>query len=354
MMPNITSTHEPARYACEPGQLERDRGDILSIWRSGLSNVGQQRAKYDWFYLGGEAGEPIVSLLRHAGGSQPVGVAAAGRRRAIWKDRLVQAGVLVDLAVVPEHRTLFPALLLQRSLQRAVPENLALLYGFPNPKAVPVFQRVGYAKALDVRRFVRVLRSDRYLRRYLPGWAAAAASRPLDLLATCWDAIRVPVPRTHKSTWTTTVDPRVDSLWASTEKGAGPVLVRDARFLRWRFDRMPGCAFRYLNIEARDGRLEAWFACEDRDGFLMVRDFWTSGGCDRLDPSVVSVLIREARKAGCPAISVEFGGSAKIVCSLESAGFSERGRRPFFAYFGPGHLPVDDANWYVTSADEDE
>ena len=354
MMSNVASTQVHARYACNPAQLERDRGDILSIWRSGLSNVNHQPAKYDWFYLGSESGEPLVSLLRHAGDGHAVGVAAAGRRRAVWKDRIVQAGVLVDLAVVPEHRSLFPALLLQRSLQRAVPETLALLYGFPNPKAIPVFQRVGYGKALDVRRFVRVLRSKRYLRRHLPGWAAAAASHPLDLLATCWDAIRSPTRQTLVSNWSATVHPRVDDLWASTDKGLGPIMVRDSRFLRWRFDSMPGSAFRYLNIETPDGRLEAWFVCEDRDGFLMVRDFWTRGGHDRLDPSVVSVVIREVRKAGYPAISVEFGGSTDIIRSLESAGFSERGLRPFFAYFGPGPVSTGGATWYVTSADEDE
>ena len=83
--------------------------------------------------------------------------------------------------MLPEHRSLFPALLLQRSLQQSVPGDLAALYGFPNPRAVPVFTRVGYRKTLDVRRFVRVLRSGEYLRRHFPGWVAALIARPLDL-----------------------------------------------------------------------------------------------------------------------------------------------------------------------------
>ena len=342
------------RYRCEPADLLRDREEILSIWRGALGNVANQPAKYDWFYMGNEAGSPVVSLLRHGDTGRCIGVAAAGPRRASWDGRDVHVGVLLDLAVVPEHRSLFPALLLQRSLQQAVPGRLAALYGFPNPRAVPVFARVGYAKTLDVRRFVRVLRSGGYLQRRLPAWAAALVSRPLDLAMSAWTGVRSPGPGSFRAAWSTEVEARVDGLWETAAHGNGPILVRDSNFLRWRFDRMPGKAFRHLNVDAGDGRMAAWFACEEDGGTLVVRDFWTSGGYDAIDPSIVLLLLREARKSGCSAVSLEFGGSEKIIRVLEAAGFSERSRRPFFSYFSPGSTLAGDADWYVTSADEDE
>jgi len=341
-------------YRCEPADLDRDRQDILSIWRGNLSNVAGQAAKFDWFYMDGEAGSPIVSLLVHAESGRRVGIAAAGPRRASWNGRVVHIGVLVDLAVVPEHRSLFPAMLLQRSLQQSVPGSLAALYGFPNPRAAPVFARVGYSKTLDVRRFVRVLRSRVYLRRRVPGWAAALVARPLDLAISLWAGRRAPEPERFKAAWSSEVEARVDALWEDAEHGNGPILVRDARFLRWRFDRMPGKAFRYLNVEDGDGQLAAWFACEDDGETLAVRDFWTIGGYDSIDPSLVGLLLREATKTGCSAVSLEFGGASNIVRILEAAGFSERSRRPFFSYFGPGSVLSGDTGWYVTSADEDE
>ena len=353
-MPSATSPREFSGYICERANLVSDREDILSIWKGALSNVARQTAKYDWFYVGSEAGAPIVSLLRHVSSDRRVGVAAAGPRRATWNGRGVRVGVLVDLAVVPEHRSLFPALLLQRSLQQAVPGELAALYGFPNPRAVPVFTRVGYSKALDVRRFVRVLRSGGYMRRHLPGWAAAPIAHLLDLLMRAWDAVRSPAPATYRAGWSTEVDPRVDDLWKVAAHGNGPVLVRDSSFLQWRFSRMPGITFRFLNVEAGDGGLIAWFACEDDGESLVVRDFWTGGGCDRIDRPVVMLLLREAKNAGYSAVSVEFGGSDNIVRVLGSAGFTERSRRPFFAYFAPESTAPRDAAWYVTSADEDE
>ena len=354
MTVSATPPRESSGYRCEPANLISDQADILSIWSGNLGNAAKQAAKYDWFYLGSEAGCPVVSLLRHEETGRRVGIAAAGPRRAFWNGRDVRIGVLVDLAVLPEHRSLYPALLLQRSLQQSVPGDLAALYGFPNPRAVPVFTRVGYTKTLDFRRFVRVLRSGDYLRRHFPGWLAGLVAWPIDMAMTLVDFLRSPRTKGLKAAWSIAVNPRVDDLWAMAPRGNGPILVRDASFLRWRFDRMPGMSVRYLNVVAADGRLTAWFACEEDGVTLMVRDFWTSAGHDGINPSIVMLLLREARRSAYSAVWLEFGGSERIVQVFEAAGFAERDRRPFFSYIDPESTPVCDAEWYVTSADEDE
>lgn len=345
---------KPPGYHCEAANLARDREEILSIWRGNLGNEASLAAKYDWFYTKSEAGSPVASLLCHAASGRHVGFAAAGPRRAIWNGRDVRIGVLVDMAVVPEHRSLFPALLLQRSLQQSVPGELAALYGFPNPKAAPVFARVGYTKVLEVPRLVRVLRSGTYLRRYLPGWAARLLAYPLDLLMTARDCVRVSGRSGLKASWRKDADSRADALWREASHGAGLIMVRDARFLRWRFDQKPGSGSRYLVVEGGDGRLVAWYACEDDGETLVVRDFWTRGGYDKLESSVVWLLLRAAKKGGYSAVSLEFGGSGNIDRSFETAGFSVRSRRPYFTYLGPQPSAAGKTAWYVTSADEDE
>ncbi len=345
---------EASGYSCEPANLLRDREAILSIWKGNLGLEASLAAKYDWFYTKSEAGSPVAMLLRHAGTDQPVGVAAAGPRRASLNGRSVCIGVLVDMAVVPEHRSLFPALLLQRALQKTVPGDFAALYGFPNPKAVPVFTRVGYTRAFDVGRYVRVLRPGRYLRRYLPRWIARVLGRPLDNLMPAWDALRAREAQAFKVRWRADADPRADDLWMAAPHGDGPIGVRDSNFLRWRFDQKPETTTRYLIVEADDGRLIAWFACEDDGATLVIRDFWTSRGFDGMDSPIVWLLLREARRSGYSAVSVEFGGSANIVRVLKTAGFSERNQRPLFSYFHPESAFAHATAWYVTSADEDE
>ncbi|MGH8863057.1 MAG: hypothetical protein ACREVZ_00170 [Burkholderiales bacterium] len=349
-----TPARETPAYTCERADLARDRDAILAIWRGNLGREASLAGKYDWFYTKGEAGSPIAMLLRHASSSLPVGIAAAGPRRAIWCGRNVRIGVLVDMAVVPEHRSLYPALLLQRALQQTVPGEFAALYGFPNPKAAAVFVRAGYSRTIEVRRYVRVLRPGTYLRRRLPGWVARLLGPPLDLLLAAWDSLRARGSRAFSANWRADADPRVDDLWRATPHGTGPIAVRDLSFLRWRFDHKPAAAFRYLMVEGGGGRLVAWFACEDDETTLVIRDFWTGEGCDGLDPSIVWLLLREARKGGYSAVSMEFGGSAVIFRTLEAAGFAARSSRPFFSFFGPGPASARAAAWHVTSADEDE
>jgi hypothetical protein len=350
----MSASRQSSSYSCEAADLVRDRPTILSIWNACLSNVSGQEAKYDWFYMRGEAGPPIVSLLRHTASGLPVGVAAAGRRRALWKGHEACIGVLVDLAVLPKHRSLYPALLLQRSMQNAVPGELAAVYGFPNPRAATVFARVGYAQVLVVRRFVRVLRSRPYLERSLAPWAAIPLARILDAVSVVRDRLKFAAPGGPGARWSDRVDPAVDLLWRKSPPGPGPILIRDSAFLRWRFEQMPGKIVRFLNIAGHDGRLTAWFACEGAGDSLLIRDFWTEAGFERIDANALMLLLREARGAGFAAVSVEFGGSERISRALESAGFSERGRRPFFAYFGGEATSGEQNGWYVTNADEDE
>src|SRR3546814_9956247 len=90
--------------------------------------------------------------------SDLVGVGISGPRQMLFGGRRVSAGGLVDLAVLPAHRSLGPALTLQTALMEAGAKRFDLLYGFPNPKAAAVFRRVGYAPLGELSRHARVLR----------------------------------------------------------------------------------------------------------------------------------------------------------------------------------------------------
>src|SRR5690606_29681365 len=122
-----------------------------------LGEDARMARKYDWFYRSCPFGEPLTLLLRHEESGEWVGVASAGRRPMLMGGRRVQAGVLVDLTVLPAHRSLWPALSLQMALMEAGLKRFDLLYGFPNPKAAALFRRVGYIPLCSIVRWARVL-----------------------------------------------------------------------------------------------------------------------------------------------------------------------------------------------------
>ncbi|MBL8262489.1 MAG: hypothetical protein JNM58_08690 [Xanthomonadaceae bacterium] len=347
----------PPAYAARDGDAARDRDAVLAVWQGNLGQDARMAAKYDWFYLRAPAGAPVMQLLAHAGAAAPVGACSAGRRRMLRDGLEIRAGVLVDLAVTPEHRTLGPALILQQGLFAAGKRELDQLYGFPNPKAAPVFKRIGYRKLGDMVRHARVVRHALYVQRRatrLPAPLAAVAGAFFDIGTGLRDRWRVGGSALHAH-WHDRA-PDIDALWSASPKPSALTAVRDAAHLRWRFDDAPVDAslppFRHLLL--RDARGDAaWFATRADAHTLHVHDAWTRDGGATPSPAIVLSLLRAARKAGFSVVSVELATNAARLQPWRDLGFEARGQRPVFGTdFNAG--AEGDADLHLVSADEDE
>jgi hypothetical protein len=342
-------------YVAHDGEPLRDRDTVLSLWSGNLGQQDRIASKYDWFYLGCPHGPPLLQLLRHTPSESWVGTACAGRRRMRWHGHDIRAGVLVDLAVVPEHRSLGPALILQQGLIEAGSRQLDLLYGFPNPKAAAVFKRIGYTRLTDIVRHARVLRHGRYLRSRMPGWLAAPAGAMADVVFAAVDAVRrLSSSRMHAS-WSERADPRMDALWSASPQGDGLVGVRDRTHAKWRFDECPLARTRYLLVSAPgQDTLQAWFATQVEGETLHVRDYWSAEGINGIDSACLLALLAAARDAGHASVSVEIAASEAHVQSWARYGFVPRSRRPVFGRWSAAQDAEAVQDLFLTSADEDE
>ena len=352
----MNASASPPQYSTRNGDLAIDREAVLAVWQGNLGQDVRMAAKYDWFYGRAPAGPPLLQLLMHAGTPAPVGVCAAGRRRMLRDGHEVRAGVLVDLAVTPAHRSLGPALILQQGLFAAGQRELDLLYGFPNPKAAPVFKRIGYRKLADMLRYARVVRHASYLRRRmakLPAFVAAPLGALIDLGQRMRDVWRFPHARRMRAQWQDRA-PDIQALWNASPKPAALTALRDAAHLRWRFDDAPTVdgqpPFRHLQL-SEGGATAAWFATRADAGTLHVHDFWSRDGA-LPSPAVVSALLRAARAQGHAAVSIELATSEARLRPWRQLGFEARGQRPVFGILrGASDEAVD---LHLTSADEDE
>lgn len=345
----------PPPYAVRAGDPQADRDAVLAVWRGNLGDDARMTAKYDWFYLRAPAGTPLLQLLFHVDADAPVGACSAGRRGLLRDGQPLRAGVLVDLAVAPEHRSLGPALMLQQGLFAAGQRELDLLYGFPNPKAAPVFKRIGYRPLGEMIRYARVVRHAPYLRRRLPklpGFAATPLGALIDFGHRLRDALRHPRSHALRAQWHQLV-PDIAALWDASPKPRAITAQRDAAHLRWRFDDAPttdGVApFRHLTLHRGDAMV-AWFATRSEDHTLHVHDFWTATGATP-QPAEVLALLRAARAQGLAAVSIELATSDARLAPWRALGFEARSRRPLF---GAGPAVEDEIDLHLTSADEDE
>ncbi|GGK08995.1 hypothetical protein [Luteimonas terricola] len=337
-------------YTVHEADIERDRDLILGLWRGNLGEDARMARKYDWFYRQCPLGAPLTLLLRHEESGEWVGVGSAGPRQMLMGGSRVLAGVLVDLAVLPVHRSLGPALILQTALMKAGAKRFELLYGFPNPKAAAVFKRVGYAPLGELTRYVRVLRHGDYARRRVPALLAGPAGWALDAL----DRLRLRARSVRlQGQWQARADATLGALWSLAGAGDGPVAVRDLAFLRWRFDQSPLVEVRYLVVRDADGGALAWFAGEARVHGLHVHDFWSRRGAVGPTRAELATLLRSARGAGHASVSVELGAAA-ATSAWGAAGFAAREARPVFGRSSGASQEAFAARLWLTSADEDE
>lgn len=349
----MSSDAAPLPYTVEQGDVGRNREAMLALWRGNLGDEARMLAKFDWFYRDCPFGAPSVCLLRHESEAAPVGVAVAAARRMQVDGAAGNAGLLVDLAVRPQHRSLGPAMTLQTALAETAGKRFALLYGFPNPKAAPVFKRVGYGKLGEILRHVRVLRHSTYLARRMPKPLAAIAGVFVDMGVRLRDGWRSRSDVRLHAQWSDLVDARFDALWQASAPTQGVFAIRDAAFARWRFDACPLEKTRYLLLSDANDTLLAWFACQVHEDILHVRDFWSITAAQGMSRPHVDALLRAAGAAGHVAVSVEMATRAERLAGWQATDFLVRSQRTVFGKWSDGR-DASSADLYFTSADEDE
>lgn len=342
-------------YLAVTADVVRDRTSILALWSQGLSHRGMPESKFDWYYERNPEGPPLAVLLLHGPDQESVGVASAGRRRMRFGDETVLAGTLVDFVVVPRHRTLFPAILLQKKLRRRARESFGITFALPNSGASAAIGRAGYRVIGYMVRRACVLRSAGYLSRHLPAGASALIGTIIDCVRLGSVGLRTLVTPGFRAQWLDRPDSRFDELWERAVARDVLMGVRGSAFLSWRFVDCPLRAHSLLALfSTTDQRLVAYAACEKQAQTLHVRDFL-------VDPAEAGAwvrlwldLYREAFHAGHAVISVEFLGSERIQRGLAAAGMVERERRPFYAAAADRWMGLMQGNsWYITCADED-
>src|SRR5690606_18533574 len=192
-----------------------------------------------------------LQVLRPGTGHEVLGTAGVGWRRMRAGARTLRGGLLADMAVLPGHRTLGPAMQLQRAASdRALAEG-DLVYGFPNANAVPVVKRLGYVHLGDMVLYVRALRHAPYLERRLPRPLATLLGRAIDTAFALRDRLRNLHRGALHAQWSEGPLDLVHPRWPRPGMLEG---VRDRAALEWRFAHNPLAAAGQARRVARQGR----------------------------------------------------------------------------------------------------
>jgi hypothetical protein len=348
---------QPA-YRVEAGDVATDRERILALWqRCGIgTSAAENAARYDWFYLQNPQGRGRVYLLLVPGSDEPVGAVGVGARRFRARGARQHgfSGILVDFVVHPAHRSLYPALLLQRSACAQEFEHCGFLYGLPLARAVPVVARLPGATRFDSDTHVRVLQSAAFIRsRFprMPAWMARIAGA-------CADAVL------HTAAYTAAllssgvqcrpVEGQPPDCSACLEQAVDEgisVGERSPATLAWRI-RAPGRALAMCTFHDGDGAMIGYAMHAMERGSLSVVDFLVPRDSRRARGCWLA-LARRASRLGAGLVRVEFGGAERVKQQLRSAGYMRWSSRPGYVIQRDGTDRQLDGQWWFTRFDQD-
>jgi hypothetical protein len=343
-------------YRVEIGEPRRDRDRILDSWRRSGFAVGiDAAARYDWFYLDNPRGPARVYLLFH--GDELVGSMGAGTRvfESGRGERPLHGAVLVDFVVHPAHRSMFPALLLQRTARESELRTMDLVYGLPEAKAAPIFKRLGSSLQFASGSYVHVLRSANYAITRVPRVVV-----PLVRLL-CWFLDRARLASTWllcrlyglRTQWLRELPAGIDAFWARAKHLDGCATgERNRAFLDWRFRSQREPCYLAVTRAGREG-LVAVFVCRRERTDLQVLDVLIADRAGTKVPKFLALSLA-AWSLGVESVRVIFGGCPGAQRALVRAGFFLRDQRPCFVMRGEraGNTALP-PEWWLTKADED-
>jgi hypothetical protein len=343
MVAAMSESTSAAVYTVRPMNAADDRESLLRIWARNMSDeriAAVVTERFRWLYEQNPAGPARTWLIISPKG-EIVGCGSVIPREMRISGTAVKGGVLADFAVEREHRSVGPAIQLQRAILESVRDgDLDFIYGWPNDKSRGVIKRAGYAIAGESALWTKLLRSREQLEKRMgkltariPGAAVLLgfSAGLADLALLSMDGVRLlPGMLKWRAEVLTRADSRFDSLAAQTA-GNSIEGKRNSAHLNWRYAGFTTAQYRFLLLTERGSvRRPVGYAVYTLHGtHAVLADFF----CEDMDEQMTPLLLRAAlcaRREGATQMSLNFVGAEEFSRRLGTLQFFRRdGGRAF-------------------------
>jgi hypothetical protein len=315
--------------------LINDRQEMLDILERHFGSSQEER--FDWRHTLNPAGESWAWFVYERDTNATVAMAAVFPRQLYIDGKLLVCGQVGEFAVEATHRSLGPAVLMQRTTFEPVNSGaLAVCYDCPpHDQGMSTFVRLGMPANCEVTRYALPLRSDEFLEKRLgKGVWTQLLVRPANMV------LRMRRTRRHASGLEIRkYDGRFSEEFSRLDRLVSTTGVvracRSAEYLNWRFKddpsgttQMPcGNMGGYRLLEARRAGELVAFAIFfiQTDGVASVIDLF---GVDlhQNGSSLLEAVIEVCRKENVSSVHGFSSESNELSALFRNAGFSARER----------------------------
>lgn len=336
-----------------PGDVETDSRAVIGLLSSHL-NPAYDRQRFDWVYQRNPAGpgrfwvavDDSTGELIGTAGALPRELCVAGARLVGW--------VLTDFCISETHRSLGPALQLQRAcLEQLAADGARVWYDFPGRGMEAVYRRLGVSSHTSLRRFVRPLRTYAKLRERL---GSSLLARPASIAADLALAWTTRTPKSAAAVGVAIHSARCGEEFTALARRESPqrglCVWRSAEYLNWRYRDNPIQPHDLVTARC-EGRLVAYAALtRDTEAPTLVDLFGEGEPLRALIATTVSLL----RTRGAMGVNAWLRDSHPWAALLQALGFRPRETAPVIVGFSAGSScarAIEDGGWFLTYGDRD-
>lgn len=329
--------------------LDRELAELIRVFEVGFRMEGSLD-RFRWLYQENPDGPATAWVVVDDETGQIVGSTAVFPRRIriAGDERPTLAWNCGDFAILQKYRTMGAAVKLRRAARDAVDAGqIAFLYAHPNDRMLAVHLRAGHSVMGRMVRHARPLR----------------LTTGIDLA----DRLSVPLLRMwSKSPWrrrsldveVVPADLLPDDIDAVDEAMAGRIgtaVVRDRRYLEWRFGRNPIYRSQVLVARAR-GRPVGFLVFAMKDNVCLVKDWLATTAVAR--DELFRALTDELQKHAAVSVSIVALETHPDLPALRRLGFVRRAETSSVVTYAAASNPARDAlidpgRWYMTVGDRD-
>jgi hypothetical protein len=314
------------KLVVRPADWESDSAPLLKLLQEQLSPSIDQR-RFDWLYKLCPSGEARVWVAMDPDSGKLAGAAAAFPRRIRIGDRIELGCVFGDFCVSPEHRSLGPAIQLQRKcLDSVMNGEFTAAYDLPSASMLAIYRRLGAAPGGQLVRMTKLLRSNAKIAtkvkpKLLAQGLSVAANAVLSLKRGSLQSRTRATLQKHTGRFGS----EFTDLASRIGSRLGRCVERSAEYLNWRYADHPQQQYEVLTAR-RQGLLEGYLVFQVRGTDASVVD-WFGDPAD-LRADLVRGLILALQSGESEAIHVPVLSSHPLSDELIALGFRPRESSP--------------------------
>lgn len=339
-----------------PVVFDSERGQLLDILERNLKYLPHAR-RFDWLYRDNPAGLAWSWFAYEKETGKIVGSASVFPR-AMWMGDVVKlCGQVGDFAIDTSHRSLGPALMLQRATFEPVQRGiLAFCYDCPpHDRGMSTFRRLGIEASCQLYRYARLLKTDRQIAKYLGcGKLAAGASALGNYLLALRPLQNPPVSGIEIAQHGGCFGEEFSILDRRVGGKNGIRSRRTAEDLNWRYRENPLQQYQVLTARRR-GELVGFLVLSKADQDVSVVDLFGSS-LPEVGPPLLEAVIEQVKYGPFQTLQALVPNKSGLSAFFECTYFSYRApAERVVAYARPGSearaLLDEPRSWFLSYTD---